>query len=72
MVINNPSMSTTSVTDSDLVPLVLEMLSEVPSTEIEIVPPRPPGQVCGAYNGSTDTVEIYVVDGSGKWFLRCE
>lgn len=71
MVISNPSFSSTPITDFDVVPLVIEILDEEPNLEVEIVPPRPPGQVVGSYNGSTDSVDLYIVNGTGNFWLRC-
>lgn len=69
MPINPSAIATQSVADQDT-PAVIEMLTTQPNSSITFSPPRPPGQICGFYNGSIDGVELWVVNNSGTRFLR--
>jgi len=49
---------------------VLEFLGSRPNNSTLISPARPAGQMCGYYDATTQTVELYIVDASGIRFKR--
>lgn len=69
MAINPSAIATQSVADP-ATPVVLEMVPIQPSTSGIINPSRPPGQLVGFFNGSTNGVELYVVNSAGLRWLR--
>lgn len=69
MAINPSAIASQSVTDQNT-GTVIEMLATQPSTSSTFSPARPPGQLCGFYNGAIDGVELYVVNGAGIRFRR--
>ncbi len=70
MTINNPSISTTPVEDSQGT-AVIEMLQDPPIVNKPFTPPRIPGQLAGYYNGSAGEVLLYVVNAAGTAWVRC-
>lgn len=48
----------------------IEMLTEPPVTGKMFRPRRPPGQLCGYYNGNSNLVELFVVNSNGERFLK--
>lgn len=69
MAINGSAIKTVLAESADA-KLVIEMLTTQPQAGSTFSPPRPPGQLVGFYNGSTDSVELYVVSASGLRFFR--
>lgn len=69
MAINPSTIASQSATDQ-ATPCVIEMLTAQPSTSNLLSPARPPGQICGFYNGAIDAVELYVVNSAGLRFVR--
>ena len=69
MAINPSAIGSQSVADQST-PFVIEMLTAQPNTSDLLSPARPPGQVCGYYNGAIDAVELYVVNSAGLRFFR--
>lgn len=69
MAINSSAIASKSVTDQD-VPAVVENLSVEPIPGEVFTPSRPPGQLCAFYNGSTNSMNLYVVSGTGNRWLR--
>lgn len=67
--INPSAIASKSVADQDT-PAAIEMLATQPVTTADFSPSRPPGQICGFYNGAIDGVELYVVKASGTRFAR--
>ena len=68
MAINGNVITSLAVTENTA--LVIEMLSTRPELGGTFTPARPAGQLCGYYDASTDSVELYVVNASGIRFLR--
>ena len=48
----------------------IEMLTEAPVIGKIFRPRRPPGQLCGYYNGNSNLVELYIVNADGEKFLK--
>jgi hypothetical protein len=67
MAISPAHFSTTPITQA---PVVLEFLGSRPNNSTLISPARPAGQMCGYYDATTQTVELYIVDASGIRFKR--
>ena len=65
MPINHGSIGTKSITTNHRV--VIDMLTDRPTYGLAIPDgvKRAPGQICGFYNGTTQKVELYVVDSDG-------
>jgi len=69
MGIEPSAIASQSIASQD-VPVVIELLTVQPIAGALLTTARPPGQLVGFYNGSTDVVELYVVANSGLRLLR--
>lgn len=68
MSIQPPYISTQPITQG--VSVVIEIINFRPNNAIFIDPPKDPGLMVGYYNGSIDAVELYIVDGSGRRYIK--
>lgn len=68
MAINNTFLSAVSTQLNN--EIVLEMLSSRPNVGEVFTPLRPPGQLCGYYDGINGRVDLYMVNAAGNRFLR--
>lgn len=50
--------------------VVIEMLNIPPDVNAVLPQRQPPGKLVGFYNGSTDSVELYVVNAAGAKYIR--
>lgn len=64
----NPSAISTASQGNQYV--LLPMLDTPPDLGEIIDPPLAPGSMWGVYNGSTDMVELYIVDANGTRYIR--
>lgn len=49
---------------------IVKMMVGSPPTNLALNPPLTPGQMIGYYNGTTDSVSLYVVSATGNNLLR--
>ena len=68
MAINSPGIGTEDVAQSYQLPI--ELATTRPSTTEVLTTSKVPGQLVGFYNGSTDSVDLYIVDVSGIRYLK--
>jgi hypothetical protein len=69
MAIERSTISSVSILNT-AIPTVLEILATEPPVSGILPSARPPGQLLGYYNGTTDTVDLYIVSNTGLRLLR--
>lgn len=68
MAINRSFIGTTPLNEATDV--AIQMLSTRPDTNVVLDPVITPNILVGFYNGSTDRVELYIVNSAGNRYLR--
>ena len=68
MAINKSYVSTAEVTEFGA--SIIKILSSAPPYNGTLITPMTPGQMVGYYDGTNDTVLLYVVAGSGYRLLK--
>ena len=68
MPISPSHFNAVSVTNNTKV--VIEILSEKPTSATVFNPPKQAGQLCGYYNAIDNYVELFIVDASGLRALK--
>jgi len=70
MTVINPSSINSKPIQQAESDIKIEMLQEPPTINKKFRPFRTPGQLVGYYNGSTGSVELFLVSADGDSFLR--
>lgn len=69
MAITDPSLSSIDIQESKG-DVRIEMLEEEPIVGARFRPQRIPGQIAGFYDGTFNTVSLYIVNAAGERWLR--